>query len=103
MRTLRDRIIAKIHVPQDIHACWLWRGATSKKRYGQRRPSIWANGQARNAARIICAWANGDAPTPAHHAGHTCPHGENEMCVSPLHLTWQTPMENYLCRRSRKS
>jgi hypothetical protein len=84
-------------------ACWLWDGALSRKRYDQRRPSFWLNGIAQNAARVMCAWVHGPAPSADHHAGHTCPSGENSRCVSPFHLVWQSPHDNYEARRTRCS
>lgn len=47
--------------------------------------------------RIMCEHKNGLAPSPEHHAGHTCGRGK-EGCVNQHHLEWQTPSKNQLER-----
>jgi hypothetical protein len=78
-------------------ACWLYRGAHSEKRRGQKRPVIQSAGRGSAialVARIMCEWRHGAPPSPLHEAGHTCPTGENHRCVNPFHLEWMTRVEN---------
>src|SRR3970282_1657764 len=102
-RSLKERLWAKVIIPEDLNACWLWTGAKSHKREGQKRRVIWTDDGTRNAARIVCEWAHGPPPTPEHEAGHICPTGENEICVNPRHLTWQTRQENENSKRRSKA
>lgn len=98
--TLLSRIWAKITIPTgDVRRhCWGWSGAVSTKRRGRRHPVIHAGDhrgrQIISVAREICQQKNGPPPTPQHEAGHTCPHGEWDICVSPFHLQWMTRVEN---------
>lgn len=101
--TLRERLWAKVRFPRQLTTeCWEWTAACSEKRYGERRPEIRDGSKMRSVARIVCEWVNGPAPTSSHHAGHTCPNGENALCVSPHHLEWQTPYQNRMLRDSRR-
>jgi hypothetical protein len=43
--------------------------------------------------RLVCEYVNGAAPTPRHHAAHSCGNG-HLGCVTPRHLSWKTPSEN---------
>lgn len=75
----------------------LWTGAKSQKRRGQLRPVIQEGARGSrvlNVARFLCEVMNGPAPTAEHEAGHTCPEGENDLCVNPRHLVWMTRTEN---------
>lgn len=67
--------------------CILWPYSQDKRGYGQIR----MNGRMTRAARIICQWATGSAPTINHHAAHGC---GNASCVNPHHIRWATPKEN---------
>lgn len=51
-------------------------------------------------ARLVLEWAAGPPPTNLHEAGHTCPKGENEICVNPEHLRWMTRDENEAHKRT---
>lgn len=97
MVPLWDRVWAKVAINDDTDACWLWTGATSKKRRGQRRPHIRQGRRGSpmlSVARQICEWYHGLAPSDVHEAGHLCPNGENCLCVNPRHLQWMTREEN---------
>jgi hypothetical protein len=104
--TLFDRIAAKTLVPDDPEdrlSCWEWQGAYSVKRRN-RRPHIRVGTPAPrsafvNPARYVCELIHG-APEPGQEAGHTCPFGENEKCISPWHLRWMTREENERWKRS---
>lgn len=56
-----------------------------------------ANGRAHmfgaKPCRVMCEMAHGPAPTPTHHAAHSCGKG-HEACIHPQHLRWATPQEN---------
>lgn len=47
--------------------------------------------------RLICEHRHGPAPTPEHHAAHSCGRG-HDGCVNQWHLNWRTPTENQLER-----
>lgn len=99
--TLRERVWHKVRIPWwNLDECWLWEGACSHKRYNERRPEIRDGAKMRAVARVVCEWVHG-APPRGYHAGHTCPAGENALCVSPRHLEWQTPYQNRMRRDNR--
>ena len=50
------------------------------------------------AHRVMCRLAHGEPPSPKHVAAHSCHNGQGG-CISPRHLSWQTPRENLLARR----
>lgn len=97
LSTLWDRLWAKVDWSDlALDACWVWTGALSKKRHGH-RPAIRVAGRGSrmvNPARVVCEWYHGPAPTPEHEVGHTCPTGENALCVNPRHVQWMTRYEN---------
>lgn len=88
------RIWAKVTFPPNLTDCWLWHGACSTKRRGQRRPHIKLAGKMQSVGRLVCATYNGPPPTPEHEAGHICPKGETDTCINPQHFKWQTREEN---------
>src|SRR4051812_5100930 len=45
------------------------------------------------AHRFMCELIHGPAPTPDHHAAHSCGNG-HKACVNPMHITWKTSSEN---------
>lgn len=101
---LWDRLLKKVQIPSRSDGCWIWIGAYSTKRRGQKRPIIREAGQGSrilNAARVVCEHYHGPPPSSFHEAGHTCPDGENFRCVAPEHLRWMSRVENeqYKSRR----
>lgn len=93
--TLWRRVSRKIRV-QPRTGCWEWTGALSAKRRG-RRPVVQMAGRGSRVvivARLVCQRFRGVPPSDLHEAGHTCPHGENALCVRPSHLRWMTREEN---------
>ena len=54
---------------------------------------IWHESRLQFAARLICALIHGPAPSPTHHAAHSCGKG-HEGCVNGSHISWKTPAEN---------
>lgn len=51
------------------------------------------NGRSRIIFRVVCERTRGSAPSPRHHAAHSCGNG-HLMCVNPHHLSWKTPRQN---------
>jgi len=47
----------------------------------------------RKVHRLMCEHRHGPAPTPEHHAAHSCDRG-HDGCVNPWHLDWKTPSDN---------
>lgn len=100
-RTLLGRVVEKI-VEDRVTGCWLWGGACVKSRRG-RRPVVQLGGRGSRVvlvARLLLTWYAGPPPSDLHEAGHTCPDGENSLCVNPGHLAWQTREENEAHKRS---
>lgn len=97
--TLWSRVWSKVTLPDDPDACILWAGALSLKRLGRRSPVIHDSGHTRSVARVVCIWFHGAPPTEGHEAGHTCPGGENALCINPRHLEWMTREENERYKR----
>jgi hypothetical protein len=92
------RILAKVRV--DEHGCYIWTASTKPTHRGQ-RPQMYIRAIKRciRVARLVLEWKEGPPPSPLHEAGHTCPHGEQELCVNPEHLTWMTREENEAWKR----
>ena len=68
--------------------CILW-PFSGKNGYG----SLEIDGATASAHRVICERINGPAPTPLHHAAHSCGNGALG-CVNKRHLSWKTRAEN---------
>lgn len=94
------RLWSKCTLPDDENACILWKGALSLKRLGRRSPVMHVGGRTVSVARIVCEWFHG--PAFGREAGHTCPTGENALCVNPRHLQWMTRAENEQYKRSQQ-
>lgn len=47
----------------------------------------------RKVHRLMCEHRHGPAPTPEHHAAHTCDRG-HDGCVNPWHVEWKTASDN---------
>jgi hypothetical protein len=100
-----ERIAAKITFVAGLDGCWLWKGARSVKRRGQRRPIIRDDSTPQrvvSVARLMCEFRHGPAPSSAHEAGHTCPDGERDDCVAPHHLVWMTRTENEQWKQTQR-
>lgn len=46
---------------------------------------------------VMCEQVNGSAPSSEHQAAHSC---GNTWCVNPKHISWKTPSENQLDKRT---
>lgn len=69
--------------------CRSWPFAKNNMGYAQ----INRNGTKFLVTRLICEAIHGSAPSPAHHAAHSCGNG-HLGCVTPRHLRWATILEN---------
>lgn len=49
--------------------------------------------------RVLCEAVHGPPPTPVHEAAHSCGNGRGG-CVTKRHLSWKTPAENMMDKRS---
>lgn len=69
----------KAHLEFDGDECLIWPFSRDQYGYGK--------------SRRMCEEAHGKAPSPDHHAAHSCGQGHNG-CVHPKHLRWATRKEN---------
>ena len=79
--------------------CLEWQGARSTKR-DTRRPIMRIGKRVVSVARVVCEMYHGSAQ--GREAGHTCPAGENALCVNPEHLQWMSREENEQYKRARQ-
>jgi hypothetical protein len=122
MKTLQERLREKIDAPVgppgpeglpfDSSACWLWRGAKSRKvrgrsrlsqRWeGQSRPVIKVDGRVVYVFRLMLSMVDGIPLSlrshlqACHRAG--C---DNPDCVNPVHGYWGTQQDNHTDRAAR--
>lgn len=74
---------------QDRQECLIWPFARDGKGYG----STHVERRHIGAHRYMCQLAHGAAPSPEHHATHSCGKGA-VGCVNPHHLRWATASQN---------
>lgn len=80
----------KAHAQYDGEQCLIWPFSLTRG-YG-----IFVLLQKKHHAhRYMCELVNGSAPTPEHHAAHSCGKGAFG-CVHPKHVSWKTPSENQM-------
>jgi hypothetical protein len=72
--------------------CLIWPFARSDTGY-----AVFGNPM-RKVHRLMCEHRHGPAPSPQHHAAHSCDRG-HEGCVNPWHVDWKTASENQFDRR----
>lgn len=84
-----ERFLREVVLPFTGNECLIWPYARSRNGYGNMKYGD------RNVvvSRLVCEIANGHAPSPEHHAAHSCGRG-HEGCVSPRHIAWKDPVEN---------
>jgi len=82
------------HANYDGPDCLIWPFSTARG-YG----NLGFNGELCYAHNIMCEIVHGPAPTPAHQAAHSCGRG-HLACVHPKHISWKTPSENQLDKRT---
>jgi hypothetical protein len=73
--------------------CLTWPYTNDPNGYGQIRIS----GKLYRVSRLVCEDVHGPAPTPEHHAAHSCGKG-HEGCVNRAHLSWKTASANQMDR-----
>lgn len=83
------------HVAYSDDSCLIYPFRRRWNGYGE----VLFRGNRTAANRVMCTLAHGDAPTPTHHAAHSCGNGFGG-CVNPRHLYWATKKENERDKRS---
>lgn len=79
----------RAHVDHPGGACLIWPMSRDRDGYGM----FGFEGKRHKAHRWMCEAIHGPAPTPQHHAAHSCGAG-HLGCVHPHHLSWKTPKQN---------
>jgi hypothetical protein len=79
----------KRHVNHRGRKCLIWPFA----RLPDGRSHMSRNGKTAIPPRIMCELVHGPAPSPKHHAAHSCGNG-HLACVHPRHVRWATSKEN---------
>ena len=69
--------------------CLIWPYTRNPKGYATMK----SQRKTRLVSRLLCERINGPAPTPEHHAAHSCGNGRSG-CVTSAHIMWKTPTEN---------
>lgn len=87
-------IRAHLDYPHDW-CCLIWPFASKGGGY------VSVGGERILVHRLVCEHRNGPAPTPEHHAAHSCGRG-HDGCVNQWHLNWRTPAENQLERYEQR-
>jgi len=82
----------KAHLDYPHDWCLIWPFAQSDTGY-----ALFGN-PPRKVHRLMCEYRHGPAPTPEHHAAHSCDRG-HDACVNPRHTDWKTPSQNQYDRR----
>jgi hypothetical protein len=85
--------IRDVALKHDSDDCLIWPFSGSSNGYG----STVRQGKKLYIHRYICELVRGPAPTPKHHAAHSCDNGPGG-CVNFKHLSWKTSAENQLDR-----
>lgn len=79
------------HVLHTGDGCLLWPMHCDGRGYATvgvpKELQVSKGGHIRNAARVMCELAHGNAPTPNHRAALSC---SNPACVHPGHVSWKT-------------
>ena len=78
--------------------CLIWPYAKTNKGYGDGYGRTKIDGRKVIVSRFICEKVNGVPPTQRHQAAHSCGNG-HLGCVTPKHLSWKTPEQNWDDRR----
>ena len=77
------------HVEHEVEGCLTWPFGGRDNGYG----TLVFDVEHDSAHRKMCELKHGPAPSPTHHAAHSCGRG-HLGCVHPDHLSWKTPVEN---------
>lgn len=82
------KFLLEVAIPYDGPACLEWPYTATE---GKSRINI--GGKLLSASRMVCEKVHGPAPSPRHHAAHSCGNG-HRRCVTPAHLSWKMPKDN---------
>jgi hypothetical protein len=82
----------KVALQYEGDECQLWPFGVCQNGYG----ASYSDGKFAYPHRMVCEKTNGPAPSPKHHAAHSCGH---KLCVTKRHVSWKTNSENQLDRR----
>ena len=77
----------------DEAGCWVWRGGTTRCRYGQQYPRVYlpSTGKCHSGTQAAIIASTGQKPRPGHRAYHVkC---SNKLCCNPAHITVGTTAE----------
>lgn len=85
---LEQRFWAKVALTANPNRCWLWSAGLDGHGYGQ----IKVKGKHRRAHRLAWFFVKGEYPTLF--LLHSCPGGDNPLCVNPNHLREGTAKDN---------
>jgi hypothetical protein len=83
------RFIHDVALQHTGDECLFWPFGKNRDGYGQ----LTIDGKKVGAHRYICELAHGAPPTTEHQSAHSCGKGD-EGCISQVHLSWKTPIEN---------
>jgi hypothetical protein len=82
-------VFLREHMDDADGPCLIWPMARDNFGY----PQCGYNGRTYRVGRLLCELLYGPAPSPKHHAAHSCGRGQ-DGCVHPKHIRWATPKEN---------
>lgn len=80
-----------LSILDSITDCWIWIGATSRNRRGDKYPQIKVNGKTKFAHREAWKRVHGRAMPKRKQGAHSC---DNTLCVNPDHIRGATPGAN---------
>ena len=86
-QTFKQRLFAKIKLPDGPDGCWVWGAARTADGYGVIRRT---DGESRLAHRAVFELYFGPIPS-GRHLDHLC---YTPSCVNPAHLRIATPKQN---------
>lgn len=89
-RGIPQQFFLEVAAPYDGDECLIWPFTKGGRGYGQ--INVHGVGMC-YVHRILCEIVSGPAPSPKHHAAHSCGRGQNG-CVTNRHLSWKTPTQN---------
>lgn len=89
-KTLIERVLEKLYIPDDKEKCWIWTGAKHKQGYGS---VFTSKGKTELAHRIMWRHFNYSEIPDGLNVLHSC---DNTSCCNPKHLELGTQRKNIL-------